>query len=86
MERSALIRNHLFQEQAFITLPTTVNSKDFSQVATSQRYFPKWQLPKCAISQARQLSKPVLAAELGPLAHPSHSVWPPIAACSASEV
>ena len=26
--------------------------KDFSQVATSQDYFPKWQLPKCAISQA----------------------------------
>ena len=26
--------------------------KDSSQVATSQGYFPKWQLPKCAISQA----------------------------------
>ena len=25
---------------------------DFSQVATSQGYFPKWQLLKCAISQA----------------------------------
>ena len=23
-----------------------------SQVATSQGYFPKWELPKCAISQA----------------------------------
>ena len=26
--------------------------KDFSQMATSQGYFPKWQLHKCAISQA----------------------------------
>ena len=26
--------------------------KDFSQVATSQGYFPKWQLSKCAISRA----------------------------------
>ena len=26
--------------------------KAISQVATSQGYFPKWQLPKCAISQA----------------------------------
>jgi len=26
--------------------------KAFSQVATSQGYFPKWQLPKCKISQA----------------------------------
>ena len=26
--------------------------KTFSQTATSQGYFPKWQLPKCAISQA----------------------------------
>ena len=26
--------------------------KDFSQVATSQEYFPKWKLPNCAISQA----------------------------------
>ena len=26
--------------------------QDFPQVATSQGYFPKWQLPKCAISQA----------------------------------
>ena len=25
--------------------------KDFSQVATSQRYFPKFQLPKCGIFQ-----------------------------------
>ena len=26
--------------------------KDSSQVATSQGYFPKWELPECAISQA----------------------------------
>ena len=26
--------------------------KDSSQVGTSQGYFPKWELPKCAISQA----------------------------------
>ena len=26
--------------------------KNFPQVATSQGYFPKWQLPKCAITQA----------------------------------
>ena len=25
--------------------------KDFSQVGTSQGYFPTWQLPKCAISR-----------------------------------
>ena len=40
-------------------------AKDFSQVATSQGYFPKWQLPKCVISQAT-LPKSVLAAALGP--------------------
>ena len=27
-------------------------SKDFSQVVTSPGYFPRWQLPKCAKSQA----------------------------------
>ena len=26
--------------------------KDFSQVSTSQGYLPKWQLPKCANTQA----------------------------------
>ena len=40
-------------------------AKDFSQVATSQGYFPKWQLPKCVISQAT-LPRPFLAAALGP--------------------
>ena len=59
--------------------------KDFSQVAIPQGYFPKWQLPKCAISK-RQLPKsvlstvlgpkPVLAAALEPLAHPSRSDRP----------
>ena len=32
----------------------------------SQRNFPKWQLPKCAISQAATFPKSVLAAALGP--------------------
>ena len=50
--------------------------KAFSQVASSQVYFPKWQLPKCAISQAATSqssiaaalgSQPVLAAALGPI-------------------
>ena len=38
-------------------------TKDFSQIATSQGYFyfPKWQLPKCANSQA-ETSQVVLAA------------------------
>ena len=26
--------------------------KNFSQVATAKGYFPKWQLPKCAVSKA----------------------------------
>ena len=39
--------------------------KDFPQVATSQGYFPKWQLPKCAISQAATFQ-----------VCPSHSTWP----------
>ena len=68
--------------------------KDFSQVATSQRYFQKWKLPICAIFQAAPSqvcpslsarSLPVLAAALGPLAHPSRSAQPLISACDASE-
>ena len=57
--------------------------KDFPQVATSQGYFPKWQIPKCAISQAVTFPavalgpKPVLAATLGPLDHSSRSAQPP---------
>ena len=50
--------------------------KAFSQARTSQVYFPKWQLPKCSISQAatsqvcpRRSAQPkacsVLAAALG---------------------
>ena len=46
----------------------------FSKVATSQEYFPKWQLPKS-----------VLAAALGPLADPSRSTRPSISAWGASE-
>ena len=37
--------------------------KGFSQVATSQGYFPKWQDPKCESSQA-QLPKSFIAAAL----------------------
>ena len=49
--------------------------KDFSQVATSQGYFPKWQLPKGIFPSGnfpsvqflkRQLPKSVLASVLGP--------------------
>jgi len=40
--------------------------KAFSQVATFQGYFPNWQLPKCAITQAA-------ASQLCP----SSSAWPP---------
>ena len=40
--------------------------KDFSQVATSKGYFPKWQLPKCVISQAATYQ-----------VCPCRSVWPP---------
>ena len=59
--------------------------KDFSQVAISQGCFPKWQLPKSAISQAATSKyvlaaalgpQPVLTAALGPLAHPSRSTHP----------
>ena len=32
--------------------PSVNLPKVFSQAATYQRYFPKWQLPRCAISQA----------------------------------
>ena len=35
-----------------LTLMLGTFRKDFFQVATSQGYYPKWQLPKCAISQA----------------------------------
>ena len=60
--------------------------KDFSQVATSQGYFPKWQLPKYAIYQAAifqvcsaRSARPQtdLAAAFGSLAHPSRSARPP---------
>ena len=60
--------------------------KDFSQVETSQGYFPKWQLPKYAIYQAAisqvcstRSARPqaVLAAEFGSLAHSSRSARPP---------
>ena len=54
------------------------------------RVFPIWQLPKCAISYAPTYKvcpcrsacppPPVLAAALAPLAHPSHSARPSIAA------
>ena len=50
--------------------------KPFSQAATSRGYFPKWLLPKCAISQA-EFPKSALAAELSPLAHPSRNAPPP---------
>ena len=49
--------------------------KDFSQVATSQGYFPKWELPKGIFPSGnfpsvqflkRQLPKSVLTSVLGP--------------------
>ena len=59
--------------------------KPFSQAETSHGYFPKWQLPKCAISQAATTqvcpnrnarpSQPVLAELLGPIANPSCVTW-----------
>ena len=61
--------------------------KDFSQVATSQGYFPKWQLPKYAIYQAAifqvcsaRSARPQtdLAAAFGSLGHPSRSAPPPL--------
>ena len=42
--------------------------KNFSQVGTSRKYFPNWQLPKCAISQAATSQ-----------VYPSRSARPPIA-------
>ena len=59
--------------------------KNFSQVAISQGFFPKWQLPKSSISQAATSKsvlsavlgpQPVLTAALGPLAHPRRSTHP----------
>ena len=55
--------------------------KAFSQARTSQVYFPKWQLPKCSISQAATSQvcprrsappplQPVLASALGPQLQP----------------
>ena len=41
-------------------------AKDFSQVATSQGYFPKWQLPKCVISKAAT-SKVCPSRSAGPI-------------------
>ena len=41
--------------------------KNFSQVTTSQGYFPKWQLAKCTISQAATCQ-----------VCPSCSDWPPL--------
>ena len=61
--------------------------KAFSQAVTSQEYFPKWQLPKCAISQVATSQvfpsrsvwpQPVLAAALGPLSPPSLGARPPL--------
>ena len=62
-------------------------TKDFSQVATSQGYFPQGQHPKSAISQAETSQvcssrsswpKPVLTAALSPRAHRSCSTRPPL--------
>jgi len=58
--------------------------KAFSQAATFQGYFLKWQLPKSNLATALS-PQPVLAVALGPLAHPSCSARPFIAACGASE-
>ena len=45
--------------------------KDFSKVATSKRYFPKWQLSKGIFQSGNfpnmQLSEAVLATALGPI-------------------
>ena len=60
--------------------------KGFSQTATSQEYFLKWKLPKCAVCQVQiSLTNLITATALGPLAHPSHSAQPPFGACSASD-
>ena len=46
-------------------------------MATSQGYFPKWQLPKSVLAPALG-PQPVLAAVLGPVSHPSRSAQPPL--------
>ena len=63
--------------------------KDFSlsQVEISQGYFPKWQLPKCGISQTAtsqacpsRSSRPLDCSSrgVGPLVHPIRSTRPPL--------
>jgi len=61
--------------------------KDYSQVTTPQGYFSKWQLPKCAISQAgtsqvcpSRSARPSACSSRSarPLANPSHSARPPL--------
>ena len=51
--------------------------KVFSAVATSQGYFPKWQPPKCASSQA-ETSKVFPSRSARPLTHLSRSNRPPL--------
>ena len=50
--------------------------KGFFPRATSQDYLSKWQLPESVLAAALG-TKPILAAALGPLVHPSHSARPP---------
>ena len=68
--------------------------KAFSQATTSQGYFPKWKLPKCAISQAATSqvcssssacpTPDVLVTKVGP--YPNlDAVLAHLAACVASE-
>ena len=49
--------------------------KALSQLATSHGYFPKWQLPKCAISQSATSQalgpQPILAASTRPPLKPA---------------
>ena len=61
--------------------------KAYSQAATLNGYFSKWQLPKCAISQAAtsqvcpsRSARPPACSSRGaqPLAHPSRSAQPPL--------
>ena len=61
--------------------------KDFSQVATSQRYFSKFQLPKCAIFQVStsqvypsRSNLPLACSSLGarPPSNPSRIARPPL--------
>ena len=40
--------------------------KDISSVATSQRHFSEWQLPKYDLTAALPPPQPGLAAEIGP--------------------